>query len=110
MAQLPQNTAVPFRDISGLYAWLVEREELAATRPGFVLAYPETGTSYSGLPDRLATLRAGCAINLPVGDLPQHARVGMDTGWVHRATVSPDGTIELSIDNGLIWGIENGVV
>jgi hypothetical protein len=93
---------------SGLYGWLREREELAATRPGFVVSYPETGTSYSGSPDRLATLRAGCAINLPVGDLPPHARVGLDTHWWCRATVSPDGSITLSRDRGE-WAAENGV-
>jgi hypothetical protein len=87
---------------------LVEREELATTRPGFVLSYTETGTSYSGLPDRLATLRAGSAINLPVGDLPPHARIGLDTRWNHRATLAPDGSITLSGDHGE-WTIENGV-
>jgi hypothetical protein len=94
---------------TGLYALLADREERAAARPGFVLSNRETGTSYTGLPDRLATLRAGCAINLPVGDLPPHARVGMDTRWNHRATVSPDGTITLSIDTGQLWLAENGL-
>jgi hypothetical protein len=106
---LPVEAADQTRYSSGLYGWLLEREEMAATRPGFVLSYPETGTSYSGLPDRLATLRAGCAINLPVGDLPPHARVGLDDHWPMRATVSPDGTIALNVDNGRLWAVENGL-
>jgi hypothetical protein len=94
---------------SGLYGWLYDREELAATRPGFVVSYPETGTSYSGLPDRLARLRAGCAVSMCVGDLPPHVRVGLDTGWVHRATIAPDSSITLSVDDGHQWAAENGV-
>lgn len=106
---LPVEAADQARYSSGLYGWLLEREELAATRPGFVLSNPDTGTSYSGLPDRLATLRARCAVNLPVSDLPRHARVGMYSNWVYRATVSPDGTIVLSVDDGHLWAAENGV-
>jgi hypothetical protein len=95
MAQVPQ-TGGQARYSSGLYAWLVEREELAATRKGFTL------------PDRLATLRAGCAINLAVCELPRHARAGLDTHWWCRAVVSPDGSIALSVDQGE-WLAEEGL-
>jgi len=106
---VPTNTSGTTRYSSGLYGWLVAREERAAIRSGYVLADPKTGTSYSGLPDRLATLRAGCAINLPVGDLPPHARVGLDHHWWNRATVSPDGSIALSVDDGSLWLAEQGL-
>jgi hypothetical protein len=93
---------------SGLYGWLRDREEQAAAAGG-VLSYPETGTSYTGLPDRLARLRAGCSVSMCVGDLPPHARVGLDLGWVHRATVSPSGEVTLSVDDGHLWAAGEGV-
>jgi hypothetical protein len=107
MAQVPQ-TGGQARYSSGLYAWLVEREELAATRKGFTLPWSAEQPSYTGLPDRLATLRAGCAINLAVCELPRHARAGLDTHWWCRAVVSPDGSIALSVDQGE-WLAEEGL-
>jgi hypothetical protein len=94
---------------SGLYAWLVEREELAHRRPGRTLPWTPEQPSYTGLPDRLITLRAGCAINLPVGDLPKHARVGLDEHWWNRVVVAPDGTITPTNDDALLWAAENGL-
>jgi hypothetical protein len=93
---------------SGFYAWLVDREERAAARPGVALPWTPEQPSYDGYPDRLAALRAGCAVNLPVSDLPKHARVGMDNHVWNRATVSPDSSITLSIDHGE-WLVENGI-
>ena len=109
MARLP-NDAGQARYVSGLYGWLAEREELAATRPRFTLlnADGETYSGYRGLPDRLATLRAGCAINLPVSDLPKYARIGLDNHWFNRVIVAPDGTITLRDDHGE-WAAENGL-
>jgi hypothetical protein len=110
MAQVPQTAGRALYS-SGLYDWLVSREELAATRPDFSLrkADGESYSGYRGLPDRLATLRAGCSINLPVCDLPKHARIGLDNHWWNRVIVSPDGTITLAKDDTLLWAAENGV-
>jgi hypothetical protein len=104
---LPVEPSDQARYSSGLYQWLVDREERAARLGG--LPWTPEAPSYDGYPDRLAALRAGCALNLPVADLPKHARIGLDTGWVHRATVLPDGTIVLSVDNGRMWAAENGL-
>jgi hypothetical protein len=107
MAQVPATAASQSRYSSGLYDWLLDREERSA-RSDFVLADRQTGTSYNGFPDRLATLRAGCAVNVAVGDLPPHVRFGLASHWWNRATVSPDGSIGLSNDQGE-WLRENGL-
>lgn len=106
MAQLPGGDRLRY---SGLYAELADREERAAATHNGMLVNREAGTSYTGYPERLAAVRAGCSIDLPVGDLPPHARVGLDDQWCNRATVSPDGAITLSVDNGRLWAAENGV-
>jgi hypothetical protein len=55
------------------------------------------------MPDRLATLRANCALNLAVCDLPKHARIGLDNHLWNRVIVEPDGTITLAEDDTLRW-------
>jgi hypothetical protein len=112
MAQVPNAAGRQARRYhSGLYEWLTAREELAATKPCFPLLNadgPGYG-GYRGMPDRLATLRAGCALNLPVCDLPKHARIGLDNNWWNRVIVEPDGTITLAEEDALLWAAENGV-
>jgi hypothetical protein len=93
---------------SGLYAWLTAREELAATVPGFRLLNAD-GPGYggdTGTPLRLVTLRVGGALDLPVSDLPRHARIGLDNNWWSRCTVEPDSTIVPTVDTGE-WAIED---
>jgi hypothetical protein len=106
---LPVEATDQARYSSGLYAWLAEREERAASHPGFVLPARDNGTAYHGYPDRLATLRAGCGLKIAVADLPAHARIGLASHWWNRATVSPDGTIALSDDDGHLWLTEEGL-
>jgi hypothetical protein len=60
--------------------------------PRLFCALPLPDVIYSGLPNRLKTLRAGCAINLPVSDLPKHARVGVEDHWWNRAVWCPRTT------------------
>jgi hypothetical protein len=107
MAQQP--AAGQSRYSSGLYALLREREEAAADGKGFVLDHGD-GTNYQGSAQRLATLRTGKPVSLSVGDLPRRARVGLDCrSPMSRATVPPDGTIELYRDDGSEWAAENGL-
>ncbi|MDT5413034.1 MAG: hypothetical protein QOG14_5254 [Mycobacterium sp.] len=67
MAQIPGGIN-RLRYASGLYAELRDREERAAVVLGDVAA----GT-YRGTPERLAAVRAGEPIDMPVGDLPRRA-------------------------------------
>ncbi len=41
---------------------------------------------------------------MPVTDLPKHARIGLDSHVWNRATVEPDGTITLSVDQIVVHG------
>jgi hypothetical protein len=94
---------------SKVYVWPLEREQQAHQRPGCTMPWTPEQPSYTGLLDRLATLRAGCAVNVAVSELPRYVRVGMDTRWWNRATVSPDGSITLTVDCGEC-AAENGAV
>jgi hypothetical protein len=48
-------------------------------------------------------------LELPVSDLPRHARIGLPNNWWNRVTVKPDSTIEPIVDEGA-WAAENGAV
>jgi hypothetical protein len=91
-----------------VYEWLHAREELAATRKNFTLAWSPEAPSYTGRTERLSRLRAGLPVNVAVSELPKYARVGLDGHWWNRATVDPSGAIELTIDDGE-WAAENGL-
>jgi hypothetical protein len=93
---------------TGLYAWLLAREDRAVANGG-TLSNHDTGTSYDGTPERLACLRAGRPVNIAASDLPRSARADRGTlQWFHRAVVSPGGGVEFVDDNGE-WLAEQGL-
>ena len=93
---------------SKLYDFLVDREEQALAAGGALGWLPEQ-PSYTGTPERLAALRAGEPVDLPLSALPAWARNGDVLHWTRRATVSADGTVAFRDDDGSAWLAENGL-
>jgi hypothetical protein len=95
------RVASPQISSSGLYGWLLSREEEAA-RTG----YAKDGFKvYRHSPERLDELRAGRPINIRASDLPKWARVGMECHWWDRAVVGPDDTVRFEVDDGH-WALQ----
>lgn len=65
--------------------------------------------AYTGCDERLAALRAGRPVDVPVSALPRWARPGEELRWWRRATVSPDGTAAFYDDDGTAWLAEQGL-
>jgi hypothetical protein len=93
------------RSCPGIYAWC-KRRELAAYAAGGRVVEVGTGRRYESRPERLAAVRAGEPLNLPLSELPRWARVNASRWW--RAVVSPGDVIELVDDTGE-WSAENGL-
>jgi hypothetical protein len=91
-----------------LYAWLLRREEDALWCPSRTLPWTPEQPSYTGRDERLAALRAGEPVDVPVSALPRWARAGEDLKrWWRRATVSPHGAVTFWDDDGSAWLQEN---
>jgi hypothetical protein len=99
------RVALPQISSSGLYGWLLSREEEAA-RTGFV---KDGFKVYRHSPDRLAELQAGRPINIRASDLPKWATVGMECHWWDRAVVGPDDVVRFEVDDGHSFLDEHGL-
>jgi len=102
--------AVP-QTFTGLYGFLVDREEEAHRQPGGVLPWKPGRPRYDSRPERLEAARAGQPIDLPLSELPSWARptdVDDRAGW-HRAVVAPGDTIAVYVDSGEMWLREAGL-
>lgn len=93
---------------SGLYGWLLRREEQAHGCAGLTLPWTAEQPSYTGTVDRLAALRAGRPVNVPVSALPSWARPVGEVRWWDRAIVEP-GSVRFVGDDGRRWIEENGL-
>lgn len=92
----------------GLYAWLRQREEQAHCQPDLTLPWTAERAGYTGTADRLAALRAGRPVNVPVSALPRWARPDGEVRWCDRAVVEPD-SVRFVEDDGRAWLAENGL-
>jgi hypothetical protein len=96
MARVPEAVQ---HDLTGLYAWLVDREEQAHERPACTLPWTPEQPSYTGTPERLAAFRAGEPVALRAWDLPKWARGGERKEFLgnRRAVVWPDGSVQIRV-------------
>lgn len=93
---------------TALYAWLRQREERAHCQLDLTLPWTAEQSSYTGTVDRLAALRAGRPVNVPVSALPSWARPVGEVRWWDRAIVEP-GAVRFVGDDGSLWIEENGL-
>lgn len=93
---------------SGLYRWLLRREEQAHRRPDLTLPWAAEQPSYTGTVDRLAALRTGRPINVPVSALPRWAQPAGEVHWWDRAIVEP-GSVRFVEDDGCRWLQDSGL-
>jgi hypothetical protein len=95
--------------IGAVYEWLLRREQQAYWSPGRTIRWTPEAPSYTGSDERLAVLRAGEPVNVPVWELPGWVRAERGKiHWWHRAIVSADGAIEFVNDSGE-WLAESGL-
>lgn len=94
---------------SGLYGWLLAREEQRAARYGRDYVAPEDGAVSRYPRQRLDALRAGRPVELKASDLPPWARQGVECRWWLRAVVSADDSVQFVEDDGRRWLQENGL-